>query len=298
MVVYRLTVCLESGKGKGIPTATWRSGKMAHSKHQMLVLDRSLCQDKYLFETLSESLKACLLLANAASSVQAEKRSLAICLIELETLEVRPILTPIVPSNSTLAEIFGALTTIDIPSVVATPTENQEDSDRKKINWTKFMSELLPHLRYPPQEGYQVILMLKKDWKSDETSLEIEGFMQQPNCVSFKSVTVTNVLHQRDDSLADKPLTVHTINEGFLHIYFPSMRSGFDVFFKAFLLEDSLAPSIPIVIHFSTSIYSKLILSCYARPCALDMKSSGLHTLGWTNQDSRLTLETVNSNLY
>ena len=70
---------------------------MAHSKHQMLILDRSLCQDKYMFEILSESIKGCLLLANSSSSVQGERRSIAMCVMELATLEIRPILAPIIP---------------------------------------------------------------------------------------------------------------------------------------------------------------------------------------------------------
>ena len=271
---------------------------MAHSKHQMVILDRSLCQDKYMFEVLSESIKGCLLLANSSSSVQGERRSVAICVMELSKLEIRPILTPIIPSNTTLSEIFAGITTLEMSSytVCATnntlSTESQEDNPTtKNIDWTKFMFELMPHLSYPPQEGYEVILMVKKDSEND-TDLEIDGFMQQPNCVTFKLAQVVSILHKKDDVIAEKPLTVKTIKEGFLKISFPSLRSGFDVFFKAYLLDDTLAPSIPIVIHFSTSIYSKLILSCYARPCALDL-SSAMHTLGWTNQDSRLTLETV-----
>lgn len=271
---------------------------MAHSKHQMLILDRSLCQDKYMFEILSESIKGCLLLANSSSSVQGERRSIAMCVMELATLEIRPILAPIIPSNTTLAEIFAGMTTLEIPASISCATnnsmstENQEDNfTTKNIDWTKFMFELMPHLPYPPQEGYEVILMMKKD-SEDDTDIEIDGFMQQPNCVAFKLAQVISILHKKDDVIAEKPLMVHTITEGFLKISFPSLRSGFDVFFKAYLLDDTLAPSIPIVIHFSTSIYSKLILSCFARPCALDM-SSAMHTLGWTSQDSRLTLETV-----
>ena len=60
----------------------------------------------------------------------------------------------------------------------------------------------------------------------------------------------------------------------FSQVVIPPVASEWDTFFKLHTFEMYLVPTISMVIHFSTSVYSKLIITCSARPQCLNMTSS------------------------
>ena len=60
----------------------------------------------------------------------------------------------------------------------------------------------------------------------------------------------------------------------FSQVVIPPVASEWDTFFKLHVFEMYLVPSISMVIHFSTSVYSKLIITCSARPQCLNMACS------------------------
>ena len=60
----------------------------------------------------------------------------------------------------------------------------------------------------------------------------------------------------------------------FSQVVIPPVASEWDTFFKVHAFEMYLVPSISMVIHFSTSVYSKLIITCSARPQCLNMACS------------------------
>ena len=60
----------------------------------------------------------------------------------------------------------------------------------------------------------------------------------------------------------------------FSQVVIPPVASEWDTFFKLHAFEMYLVPSISMVIHFSTSVYSKLIITCSARPQCLNMACS------------------------
>ena len=66
-----------------------------------------------------------------------------------------------------------------------------------------------------------------------------------------------------------------------------------ETFFKLHTFEKYLVPSIPLIIHFSTSIYSKLIVTCSARPQCLNIASPVKSSLGMAPDATKCVLETV-----
>ena len=263
--------------------------KMAQVKHQVILLGRDLFLDKIMYDAFAESFKSNLLLADLVSQQEkAQRRSLAIYSVDLKTNEIYPILSPMVPSNTVLAEVFAAIECLGNPKQDSGQSDGGlSDEESHVIGWTNFKQNLSPHLNYPAQEGYEVLLIV------NDVHACIENFHQQPNCLAFKLVRMVDVIRPKEkDVITSKSMDVEKASKGLVVITLPTMTAAFDTFFKAHVFGDVLSPKIPIIIHFSTSIYSKLIISCQARPTNLDCLNS-THTLGWTNESQRLVLETV-----
>ena len=66
----------------------------------------------------------------------------------------------------------------------------------KQTFFTPSPSSLLPHIVYPPQEGFRVSLISKK-------TIELKGFVQQANCIAFQNVKADdiNVGGEKDASI-------------------------------------------------------------------------------------------------
>ena len=263
---------------------------MAVVKHQLILFSRDLFLDKYIYDSFAECFKSNLLLANFVSQQEkAERPSLAIFSVDLESYEIFPILSPLVPSTIVMPEVFAAIETLGLDSAKGQSDGDDANGEKNRlIEWTNFKQNLSPHVNYPAQEGYEVLLIV-----NDEQTC-VKNFSQQADCLAFKLVRMNDVIRpKKSDVIASTSLCVAKPSKGLLVITLPSMTAALDSFFKGYVFDDVLCPKIPIILHFSTSIYSKLIISCQARPTNLDFNSME-HTLGWTKADShRLVLETV-----
>ncbi len=235
--------------------------------HHLIVFDKVLCDDQNLFPVLLESFKSNLLISNHyAGNTRTFTLGISIIDIHEENIEIRPILSPIVPASSTVEEIIASVGLI-------APKEARDEGQCLRdpipctieIEWENLVKALMPHVRYQDQEGFRISLISKR-------ILSIVGYIRQPNCLSFQVVIASSVNTVINEcSVVQGPLKIEQYEDGLQQIDIPPLSSEWDVFFRICVFDPMLCINNPIVIHFSTSMYSKLIICCNARLRSLNV---------------------------
>ena len=113
------------------------------------------------------------------------------------------------------------------------------------IEWKDFAASLLPHIVYPPQEGFRVSLISKK-------TIELKGFVQQANCIAFQNVKADDI-NVGGETVFNGPLKVEKPHIGLEVLKIPPLASEWDAFFKTFVFDNFLASTTRLIKHFSTS---------------------------------------------
>ena len=67
------------------------------------------------------------------------------------------------------------------------------------MDWSLFSTALMPHVHFPPQEGYRVIIFSRK-------SITIQGWVQQPNCLLLQFVHVGDLNIKLDEPAMTGPM--------------------------------------------------------------------------------------------
>jgi len=291
-------------------TAAKKFLKMAEIKHQVLIFDQQLCLDSTFGKMILNSLKSCAVIANHFGSLnQTLSSSLSIGVVDIRleevtqetnedgghlglehNIEIRPLISPpIFLSSSTLLEVFAAIDVMMKPKekVAHKIKEPNQSKAPLEIEWSSMAEALMPHVDFPPQEGYRVIFITR-------TPIKVNGWVQQPNCLLLQFVHVAELNVDLDEPAfgAGSTMQIKTA-DGFSQVEIPPLASEWETFFKLHTFEKYLVPSIPLIIHFSTSIYSKLIVTCSARPQCLNIASPVKSSLGMAPDATKCVLETV-----
>ena len=219
---------------------------MSLVKHHLLLFDKTLCEDRNFFSVISERFKSTLLLADHFNSSH-NQPTIGICSVEFkekDTINIQPVLLPIVPAASILKEIIASIGTL-APKEDAKNDLLKEIETDLTVEWKEFAASLLPHIVYPPQEGFRVSLISKK-------SIELKGFVQQPNCLVFQNVKADDI-KLGNDTIFNGPLKVSNPYLGLEILKIPPLNSEWDAFFKNFVFDNILSQITRVVIHFSTS---------------------------------------------
>lgn len=260
---------------------------MVIPKHHLLIFDSHLCKDDNFYPMISKSLSDALHLSSHYGKTG--PFSLSICSLSFETgdYEINPVLSPIVVATSTIPEILASVDLLHPKKQHSSLKETEQYEIT--IDWDSFTLALAPQIHFPAQEGYRISVISMRN-------LVFDRWIQQPDCLSFQVVKVENmgsVLNIEAPSF-DGPMTVHKKHQGFEVISVPGLLSEWDTFFKKCVLDPFLSPEIPIIIHFSTSIYSKLIICCQAKPRSLNMNGyNGAMGIFGPNSEEKIVLETV-----
>lgn len=237
---------------------------MAQIKHQLLIFDRQLCHDPDLFKILAKAFKSVLLLAihfNRKAKAE-EAVTLSICGAEISetSLEIRSILSPVIPAVSILPEIVAAMDLLSDKKKSEEEEEEEASSNNVSVDWDQFNLVLMPHVLFPAQEGYRITVFSKKD-------VEFNGWLQQPNCVSFQVARVMEINMDADEpAFGGETMHFNHVMDGYAKVAIAPLPSEWEAFFKLSVFE---TPAVPLIVHFSNSIYSKLIISCVAKPRCL-----------------------------
>ena len=264
-------------------------------KHQLLIFDQQLCQDSSFGKMILESLKSTAILANHFGSLNhSQSSTLSICVLDLnsENIDLRPVLSPpTFMSSSTMQEVLAAIEAMTSEEKRPLATLDDSTSEEAKtakyeIEWSNLASALMPFVHFPAQEGYRTIIFTRK-------TLKINGWVQQPNCLLLQFVHIGDLNFDFDGPAIPGPMEENTIFEGFSQVEIPPKTSEWDTFFKLHVFEMYLAPEFPLVIHFSTSIYSKLIITCSAKPQCLSLFNTVKDALGMLKDSTKCVLETV-----
>lgn len=149
------------------------------------------------------------------------------------------------------------------------------------VEWKDFAASLLPHIVYPAQEGYRVSLISKKN-------IELNGFVQQADCLAFQNVQVDDII-LGGQTVFNGPLKVENPCLGLEILKIPPLISEWDAFFKNFVFDNVLSSTTRVVIHFSTSVYSKLIINCSVKQRSLSNET----IFGSACNEARPVVETV-----
>ena len=222
---------------------------MSVIKHNLLLLDKSLCEDGNFFAVISDCFKSSLLLADHFKNQnQSIASTIGICVVEFkpDAINIQPVLLPIVPASSILKEIIASMNLL-APKIDKESGNNlqKEINPYLTVEWKDFAASLLPHIVYPAQEGYRVSLISKKN-------IELNGFVQQADCLAFQNVKVDDII-LGGETVFDGPLKVENPCLGLEILKIPPLISEWDAFFKNFVFDNVLSSTTRVVIHFSTS---------------------------------------------
>ena len=256
----------------------------AVSKHQLIIIDKELCDDPNLYDIVNSAFTSTLLLANHIGLQYRSIKlgSLAICVAEFEEdgIDFKAILSPIVPATSTIGEITASMNLFvskEDKKSLKIPTESQA----VEIEWSELIALLIPFIHYPPQEGFRISFISKR-------SISLTDFIQQPNCLSFQFVKATSINLSHDERIFQGPMAIQKKEIGLEFVAIPPVKAEWEMYYKLCIFDQVLAPTFPMIIHFSTSIYSKLIISCKGKMRALSL----CNNLDFT-PDSTAVFETV-----
>lgn len=257
----------------------------------MLIFDKDICNDNNYFPMICKALKDVLLLVHHYGGQKTAPVTIGICSMVVNEggVDIQPILSPIVPASSTLAEVFASLNLM-VPNE-DTVTLRDISESVIVIDWDSFIVSLMPHILYPPQEGFKISLISKR-------TIDLNGWIQQPNCLCFQIVQADNINPISENiPVLKNAFKREKTAEGLENINVSPLISEWDAFFKSCVFDQALTPSISVVIHFSTSIYSKLIICCnaYLRCLDLNAYNGGMVLFGPSNStdEYKYVVETV-----
>ena len=135
--------------------------------------------------------------------------------------------------------------------------------------WAELATALLPHLLFPPNETYRLTMISYK-------KITLLDWIKQDNCEMMDIVGLDegdlSADAEKTSLFSNSVMKIERLEEGLRNVSIPTCSSEWEAYFKLYVLDYILIKDKTVVIHFSTSIYSKLIINCIARVRSLSLE--------------------------